>query len=892
MTRDPDVQAARYRARFEQSRLPQLECDVDGRLILVNDALCRLVGRSREELIGCPASALNCDGEPGTADRRLHALLAGECESAQYERILRGPSGEPLPVLVDVSLLRDKDGTPLGAASYYQDLRALHESERLRRRQQELHAAFERMAGELALVADAEGTLLYASPAVYTMLGYDVDEVVDRDGWTFVHPDDAERSGAEFERVVRDGGTRTWTIRVRHADGGWRWIEQTCANQLDSSIGGIVSNLRDVTGRVEAEEALRASELRFRSIAEAAQEGIWAVAESGTTVFANARMAEILGVPLAELYDRPAASFFSPEIADDMVFRLRTRGQRGPERYEIPYEHPDGTARVLAVSAAPLQGPGDDKPASLGMVSDITALRRYERELAEAALHDGLTGLPNHALLTDRLAMALARARGCTGLLVVSLDRLHLVNQSYGHRVGDALLGQVAQRLLTTARPADSVGRVGGDSFAAVCEDTDEEHCVAQARELVDALAQPFDVDGNVVRVTASIGIAVAVAADTSSDDLLRHADVAQHAARSAGGNRVQLYDEALAEQVSQQFSLAAELREAIAQDGLALHHQPIVDLRSGDVVGVEALVRWDHPQRGAVPAEQLLSVALLTGQAPDLDRWVLQRAVTEFGRLRSGGHLPSKAVLAVNLTAVSLLELDLERDLVEAAAAHGVPAEQLVLEISEMAVLEHSSSSNHALRRLQERGVGITLDDFGTGHGSLSFLRELPVTALKIDSTFVRDVDTDSDALAIVASIVDLARAVGILAIAEGVETVQQVAVLRRLGCAQAQGRLWSPPVPVGEVELSAGWTQPFETARLPLSPRATRPGPPAEPPVAAEHGLVRLLALHREGASLATIASALNSEGFRAPTGSRWHRTSVARVVANAAYPSLAGS
>lgn len=889
MTDDPDLQLARYRARFDQSRLPQVECDRNGNLVLVNDALCDLVGRSRDELVGRPASELNHPDDPGVADRSLHELLAGDRNADRYERVLRGPDGEAVPVLVDVSVLRDDSGQALGAASYYQDLRALHESERLRRRQQELHETFERMAGELALVGDAEGTLLYVSPAVYSLLGYDVDEVVDRDGWSFVHPEDEERSRIEFEAVVRQGGTRTSTIRVRNAAGEWRWLEQTSTNRLDSSIGGIVSNLRDITERVEAEEALRASELRYRSIAEAAQEGIWAVNVDGRTVFANTRMAGILGVPLDELYARPAASFFASEVADEMVFRLRTREQRGPERYEVDYEHPDGTTRVLAISAAPLQIPGQEKAASLGMVSDITALHRYERELARAALHDGVTGLPNHALLTDRIGMALARARGCTGLMVVSLDRLHLVNQSYGHRVGDALLAQVAERLTVTARRADSVGRIGGDAFAVVCEDTDEAETVAGAREMVDALAQPFDVDGNVVHVTASVGVAVAAAADSSTADLLRHADVAQHAARSAGGNRVQLYDETLAEQVAQRFSLAAELREAIAQDALALHHQPIVDLRSGSVVGIEALVRWDHPQRGAVPPEQLLSVAVLTGLAGELDRWVLRRAIGEFGRLRSGGHLPAEATLSVNLTATSLLEIDLERDLVEAAATHGVPPELLVLEISEMAVLENSNSSNHALRRLQERGLGIALDDFGTGHGSLSFLRELPVTALKIDGSFVRDVDTDSDALAIVASVVDLARAVGIEAIAEGVESAQQLAVLRRLGCATAQGRLWSPPVPATEIALSAGWTQPFETARLPMTTGATRPGPPSEPPVEEEHGLGRLLALHREGASLATIASALNSEGFRAPSGSRWHRTSVARVVASAAYPSL---
>jgi diguanylate cyclase (GGDEF)-like protein/PAS domain S-box-containing protein len=885
---DPAVQEARFRARFEQSRLPQVECDRGGRLSLVNDALCALVGRSREQLVGRPVSALNHSEDPGRADRQLGELLSGQCEAAQYERVLRGPDGAALPVFVDVTLLRDADERPAGAASYYQDLRALHESERLRHRQQELYDAFERLSGELALVADREGTLLYVSPAVYSLLGFGVDEVISREGWSFVHPDDEDDVRREVERVVVEGGTRTWTLRARTATGDWRWIEQTTTNLLDSSIGGIVSNLRDITERVEAEQALRASELRYRMIAETAQEGILAVSDDGSLLFANARMAAILGVSLGELYERSPATLFPPDVADDLTFRLRTRAQRGPERYEVPYPHPDGTERVLSVSAAPLPTPAG-KPGSFAMVSDVTDLRRYERELAAAALRDGLTGLPNRALLTDRLEMALVRARGFTALLLVSLDRLQLINQSYGHRAGDALLARVAERLLEVDGRPYSVGRIGGDTFAVVCEDTDEFQSLEQANEVLAVLGRPFVTDAAVVHLTASVGVAVAEAAGTTSEDLLRHADIARQAARAAGGNRVHLFDQALAEQVAERLSVATELREAIAQDQLTLHHQPTVDLRTGRVVGVEALVRWDHPERGAIRPEQLLSVALLTGLAPELDRWVLQRALAEYGRLRARDRIPPDAHLAVNLAAVSLAGLALDRELVGWAAAHGVPAQQLVVDITEMTVLEDSRSDKSVLRRLREQGVGIALDDFGTGHSSLSYLRDLPLTALKIDTSLVRDVGSDPDALAIVASIVDLARAVDITAVAEGVESVEQVTVLRRLGCALAQGRMWSPPVPASEIELSGAWMQPFETARLPSAPDSMRTGPPMEPPVEPEHGLHRLLALHREGASLATVAAALNSEGFRTPGGSRWHRTSVARVVADAAYRSL---
>ena len=311
--------------------------------------------------------------------------------------------------------------------------------------------------------------------------------------------------------------------------------------------------------------------------------------------------------------------------------------------------------------------------------------------------------------------------------------------------------------------------------------------------------------------------------------------------------------------------------------------------LDTGHVTGMEALARWTHPERGPVPPASFVAVAELTGLAGELDRWVVRRALRDASVLLVARAVPPGAYVAVNLSARSLADGYLDRDLAGWTAEAGLFPEQVLLEITETSIMQDTERSIGVLRSLRGQGFGVALDDFGTGYSSLAYLRDLPITTLKIDRSFVADIPTSTDALAIVASIVDLARAVGVSVIAEGVETPEQSAVLQRLGCTNGQGWLWSPALPAGQLLAERPWLQPMTAgdavATAGVVPRRSSGGPE----VTGAHGLVRLLALHRSGASLATIAAALNADGFRTPSGSRWHRTTVARAVADAAYPSL---
>ncbi|GAB7191607.1 hypothetical protein NUM3379_23150 [Kineococcus sp. NUM-3379] len=816
-------QESRTRAVFEQSHVPQATVDAAGRLSAVNAALCDLLGRRREELLGRAVTDLHHPDSPVVPGRSVADVLTGR-QAVQVERLLLRPDGPPVPVLVDVTPLHDADGTPDGAVSIFHDLTALRDSERRRAEQEHLHGVLSARTSDLALVADPEGRIRYASSAAQHLFGYAVEDLLGRVGWELVHPDDVDAAKETYAQVVAGGGTRTMQLRVRAADGRWRWVEDTVSDLLGTSVGGLVCNLRDVTERVEAEQALRASEARYRTLVDTAEEGIWAVGTTGRTLYANARLADLLGLPLEEVYRRSVRELLEP-AADADAAGLLHRAAHATERYEVRYRPPGGGERFFRVAAAPLPGADGTVEGSMALVSDVTETRRVEEVLRHAALHDALTGLPNRTLLTERLRHALA-GPGRTGVVFLDLDDFKQVNDSRGHGTGDRLLLAVAERFAAVTGPRDTVGRFGGDEFLVVCEDTDEERAAAAARSLLDALAEPFEVAGEHLHVAASVGVAVSPPA--SAEDLLRYADIAMYAAKDEGRARVRLFDAALGEDVEQRYALAADLRAALAADELAVHLQPVLDLRSGQVVGVEALARWEHPVLGWVPPSRFVAVAEAHGLASELDRWALRRALREVARLLAQGALPAGAYVAVNLSARNLADPALEQAVVAEAAAAGLPAGQVVLEITESCLMEDAEEAADLLRRLRARGFGVAVDDFGTGYSSLAYLRDLPVTALKIDRSFVADIATSRDALSIVASILDLARAVDAAVIAEGVETRRQADLLQELGCPYGQGWLWSPALPPARVGGAWSWTRAAELPRGPGAGAAAghRPG------------------------------------------------------------------
>lgn len=806
-----------YRDRFEKSPVAQAVCDRRAVLTAVNPAFARLLDRPPEQLTGQPVRQLSHRTDPGAADEALARLLTGAAEATQAERILERADGRPVPTLASATALHDPSGSPSGAVVLYQDLSVLHSVERRRRQQEDFLLAIAQRASDLGVVLDADGTVLFASPAVVGILGHAAEDVVAEDAADYVHPDDLDRARAVVTGVVAGGGTETATIRLRDHRGGWSWMELTATNLLDTAVGGVVCNLRDVTDRVQAEAALRASERRYRAIADNAGEGLWVTAPDGRAAYVNQRLVEILGLEAEEILGRPVLEVLDPH-EQPMTRLLATGPEEAAGRNEVTYRHPDGGRRALVVSTAPLDDVGGAVEGSLAMVADVTDARRLEQELREAALHDSLTGLPNRALLRDRLEHALARETRSTAVLLVDLDRFRLVNEDGGHAVGDALLADVARRLTATVRPTDTVARFGGDQFLVVCEDVDEHGARAVAEAALAALRTPFPVaEGGEVTLTASTGLALTP--PPSAAALVRRAEAALRAAKADGRGQVRVYDAEAAARAEQRFELGVDLARALASDELSLHYQPVVGLHSGQVVGVEALSRWQHRLLGAIPPGRFVEIAETEGLAATLDGWAVERALREAAGMRAAGVLAPTAYVAVNLSARSLADPGLEEHVAAAADAAGLDPQDVVLEVTESATMTDATTAADLLGRLRRRGFRVAVDDFGTGHSSLSYLRRLPVSVLKIDRSFVGEIGTDAHVRAITASIVDLARTMGLSVVAEGVESLEHAAVLRRLGADAAQGWLWSPAVSPEEATRTGALIRDYPVGEVPSS-------------------------------------------------------------------------
>jgi len=602
------------------------------------------------------------------------------------------------------------------------------------------------------------------------------------------------------DSVVTDPGrTERFTYRIRDGSGEWRWVEEALTNRYEEpDIRGLVANLRDVTERVQAQEDMRLSEARYRAIAETAQEGIAVISPGGRLLFANQKLAEILGLPLEEAYHARFGMLFDDAVARDLGHRLRRRAQLGPETYELPYRHPDGATRLLSVSAAPLPLVETGEVGSLVMISDVTQDRAAEQELRRRALHDALTDLPNRTLLSDRLEIALAR-RGRSrarpvALLFLDLDEFKMVNDSLGHDAGDLLLVEIARRLQQAVRGGDTVARLGGDEFAVLCEDIDEAHAVQLAERLRARLTDAIDLAGHQVFVDASIGVALSPPHDPAT--LQRSADAAMYQAKTDGRGRTRVFNATVASTADRKLMVMSRLREALHADaGLDLQYQPIIDMATGALQGVEALLRWYDEELGEVSPEEIVLAAEGTGLTLALDEWVLSRGCADLAGLRSAG-VHGDLYLSVNLSTQNIGATSLDELVPQVAEAAGWPTSRLVLEVTESAIMTDHGSAAECLERLREHGVSIAVDDFGTGYSSLADLKRLPVSLLKIDRSFIEQVTTDPESLAIVGTIVELARGLGLRTIAEGIETQEQADAMCELGCVSGQGFLWSPAV------------------------------------------------------------------------------------------------
>ncbi|MDJ1131115.1 EAL domain-containing protein [Streptomyces iconiensis] len=565
-----------------------------------------------------------------------------------------------------------------------------------------------------------------------------------------------------------------------------------------------------LAAQTTVEEALHASETRFRAVFKDATIGIGIADMSGRLRDANGALARMFGHSEEEMRRRNINDWVHPDDAPE-VWRLHrelARGERDHFRVEKPYQRPDGTVLWTNLTLSLLRDAEGEPRYQLALMEDITERRLLHLRLRYEATHDELTGLPNRTLFSERLDRILTPGSGVSrfGLCYLDIDGFKAVNDSLGHAVGDQLLVAVAERLQScTATPTHLVARIGGDEFAVLVSDPEgREEVASMARAALAALATPISVDGRELSVRASIGIVEGPSGDLGPAEVMRSADITMYRAKDAGGNRYEVADPDSDARAIDRHSLTNHLPAALERDEFFLEYQPLIRMSDGKVDGAEALVRWKHPVHGRLGPDRFIPLAEHTGLIVPLGRWVLEQAVRQTCTWASGGPLR----VNVNLSPRQLHHPDLVPDTIAVLEAVGVEPSSLCLEVTESALIGADEDELKPLWQLAELGVDIALDDFGTGYSNLANLRKLPATTLKLDRSFTQGLQrhpADPVDVTFVEGIVSLAHALGLAVTVEGVETEHQADQLRDLGCDTAQG--WYYARPASAAEFARDW-------------------------------------------------------------------------------------
>jgi diguanylate cyclase (GGDEF)-like protein/PAS domain S-box-containing protein len=597
---------------------------------------------------------------------------------------------------------------------------------------------------------------------------------------------------------------------MRHSSGtgAMQWaITMGTLTVVGLMLSGLLRRLelRDAES-MERMEALREAEERFRRAFDNAPIGMALASLDGRYLRVNPALAALTGYEVDELIGKAFSDITHPEDLKSDLAGLDELLSGELETYETEkrYVHAQGHVLWVQVNVTVVHD-GDGGPLHfVAQTQDVTERKRAEAELAHQALHDPLTGLPNRLLFIDRLQVALAhlgRRDGAVAVLFLDLDRFKLINDSHGHDVGDQVLMEMAGRLRGLLRPSDTLSRFGGDEFTILCEDvSSDEDAVVVAERVAEALAEPFPLADREVFLSASIGIALGRDRAMSAGALLRDADAAMYGAKERGRSRYAIYDGAMRLRGAERLETETALRRAIERGELRLHYQPEVDLATGRAVGVEALVRWAHPERGLVAPGEFIPVAEDTGLIVPIGEWVLREACRQ-ARAWQGEYGDAPLRMAVNLSGRQLADDNLHDAVAGALADADLPPELLCLEITESAVTEDPQRAQATLRALKRLGVRLAIDDFGVGFSSLSQIRQLPAAdEIKIDRSFIAGLGRNREDEAIVASVISLAQSLEVETIGEGVESAEQADRLRELGCDHAQGFHFARPGPAAE--------------------------------------------------------------------------------------------
>ncbi len=584
----------------------------------------------------------------------------------------------------------------------------------------------------------------------------------------------------------------------------------------DTEIGTLAAAFNQMTDDLRsAKEEIVATSAYLDNVIRSMADALLVLTPDGIIAGTNPALCALLGYRDGELSGQPFVSVVDDRVAAQELLAEMAGGERVPDR-ELLYRAKDGEVIPVVISGAAMHGPAGDIQGLVCLAHDISERRKAEEDIRRLAYFDPLTALPNRSLFQIRLGQTIATGRrmgGVSGLLILDLDRFKDVNDTLGHVLGDQLLKAVTERLKESIRPSDFLARVGGDEFAVIIAPPCDRRSIAgRARTFLELLASPFSIDGKEIFISTSIGITLFPEDGEDGEALLRHVDMALYDAKAKGRNAFSFFSEEMNRSARARRTLEESLRRALLDDEFFLEYQPQIDLQSGAIFGVEALLRWRHPEQGLIPPSRFIPVAEEMGLIRQLGDWVLRSACLQCREWIEAGCRPVS--VAVNVSGYQFNHPDFVDKVERILAETGLEPQLLELELTESTLMEGKNDTVMTLVDLKARGVTLAIDDFGTGYSSLSYLKHFPIDRLKIDRAFVRDIATDAGGRAIVEAVVAMGHSLGLRVLAEGVEEETERAFLKERGCDEVQGYLFGRPMPPPELQRRLA-AAPVETAK-----------------------------------------------------------------------------
>ena len=778
----------KHRIIFDYAPLGIYQSTREGTIVTANHALAQMLGYDSAAELLTRNLERDIYFDPSQREEMIRRFQPFGYAN-HVELLWKRKDGSPIWVQINAHAIRANGGNVYFEGFVYDITERRRAAESASAANAQRKAVLDAATRVSIIATDPEGTITVFNAGAERMLDYVSSEMAGKHALADLMGDPAALHDAV--------GEHEWSYVRKDREKLIVAVSVTALHDESGALTGYLHVATDITGRKKAEEMLR----KQSAAVSASMDGIGILDERLDFTYANDSLAKLYGFPgPAAMIGRNLCDLYEPyeqvRVITSIVPMVQQRGRWRGEATGVRF---DGVHFPQEISLTAIAG----ENSMVCVVRDITERTYAEEQIKHLAYHDALTNLPNRLLFKDRLSVALSHAHreeSRLAVLFLDLDRFKVINDSLGHNIGDQLLQAVAARIDACVRDSDTVARLGGDEFTILLPGLNRsEDAAPVAAKIIDAVRYPFHIEGREFFITTSIGISVYPEDGADAETLIKNADTAMYQAKELGRDNYQLFNAHVNAKALQRIALEHGLRRALLNEELHVHYQPIFDLGTNRIAGMEALLRWKHPQMGLIPPATFIPIAEATGGMVPIGSWALRQACRQAKQWHDAGH--TTLSLAVNLSVTQLQQTDLVDTVRSVLEETGLPPHLLELEITESGAMHNPETSIRVLYELKKLGIGISLDDFGTGHSSLSYLKRFPVDTLKIDQSFVQDTTVDPDAAAIVLAIIAMAHSLRLKVIAEGVEYAEQAEFLRAHGCDQLQGYLITRPLPADEV-------------------------------------------------------------------------------------------